>query len=967
VWGSVTEHRADDGRVSFRTNRAYVELAGNLHYKDQENGPWLETKEEFEIFDNGAIARHGPNRVILSPNANTPGAVDYQTLDGLRLRSHVVGLAYFERATGRSTWIALVKDSLGALVPPNQIIYADAFEGVRADIRYTYRKHGLEQDIVLLERIAPPSAFGLGEDSWLEVVSEFIEAPALTKLTRDLQSGRDEELRFGSSIIGIGKAFALDGADAAASAIVSKAWIQGERTYLTESLPFRQLRRLTAQLPDPQAALQKKQVLIGQVNDRRILPQPPTRKDKSERMMLASARPARRGVVIDYQTLSGGAVTNYNFVNSGTFFISGVLTLRGTNTIEGGAVFKFTNGATAYLNVASDAKIVWQTGPYSPAIFTGKDDNSVAAAISGSTGNPETNGFYASYALFFNGSTADPIQYAKISYASNALGFAETDVTVGNSQFFRCDKAIANDYAEMTMENLLMHRVGSAFYGDADLTIRGSHWTVHEANYLGQMTDTGAALGNFYVTNSLFVHTTNWLSRFNAYTNYCFRGTDSAIFQTLGAGAHYLAVNSPHRNAGTLNVSSDVLTARRGKTTYPPIILSDTITVSTTLSPQAQRDTDTPDIGFAYDAVDFAVNTLPITNATLTLTNGVVLASYGNHGLWVQDNASIVSVGSPTARNRICRFLTVQEQATNWGNGSVTANTIILASHFGANAGSASLRFTSFNLTADGGYPFWAFGTSVGYSSFAARDCEFICGTADIGGRTNDTIGLTNNFFWGVNAWFGNNPPTIFAYNNLFRGGSMLVEKSSPVNTWTFKDNAFDSLYLEDFGYETTNTHNAYIGGTGRLYPGTAPSDVTVSTLTYDPGPLGFWYQRTSSTLINSGSRSASSASLYHWTVNTNQVKETNSTVDIGYHYVALNGSNQPVDSDSDSYPDYREDYLDGDGSVDSGETDWNNADSDGDGLSDYLEVIQGRNPLVAGTVADTNGLINLKVYTPLK
>jgi Bacterial Ig domain/Fibronectin type III domain len=40
--------------------------------------------------------------------------------------------------------------------------------------------------------------------------------------------------------------------------------------------------------------------------------------------------------------------------------------------------------------------------------------------------------------------------------------------------------------------------------------------------------------------------------------------------------------------------------------------------------------------------------------------------------------------------------------------------------------------------------------------------------------------------------------------------------------------------------------------------------------------------------------------------------------------------------------------------------------DRDSDGVSDYIEYVEGRNPLVGGTVADTNGMVNLQVYTPL-
>jgi len=43
------------------------------------------------------------------------------------------------------------------------------------------------------------------------------------------------------------------------------------------------------------------------------------------------------------------------------------------------------------------------------------------------------------------------------------------------------------------------------------------------------------------------------------------------------------------------------------------------------------------------------------------------------------------------------------------------------------------------------------------------------------------------------------------------------------------------------------------------------------------------------------------------------------------------------------------------------------NADPDADGLTNLQEYLQGRNPIVAGTVSDTSGLINLQVYTVFK
>ena len=55
------------------------------------------------------------------------------------------------------------------------------------------------------------------------------------------------------------------------------------------------------------------------------------------------------------------------------------------------------------------------------------------------------------------------------------------------------------------------------------------------------------------------------------------------------------------------------------------------------------------------------------------------------------------------------------------------------------------------------------------------------------------------------------------------------------------------------------------------------------------------------------------------------QIKETNSIVDISYHYVATDANGKPIDTDSDGTPDYIED-ANGNGTVDSGETDWQSA-----------------------------------------
>jgi len=118
-------------------------------------------------------------------------------------------------------------------------------------------------------------------------------------------------------------------------------------------------------------------------------------------------------------------------------------------------------------------------------------------------------------------------------------------------------------------------------------------------------------------------------------------------------------------------------------------------------------------------------------------------------------------------------------------------------------------------------------------------------------------------------------------------------------------------------------------------------------------GPLGAYYYPTSgdsnslANLIGAGSRSASQAGLYHYTVREDLVPEGAADVSIGFHYVATDEEGVPLDTDQDCLPDYIED-ANGDGLPSSGETDWTAFDSDLDGMSDYTELMGSK--FLAGT-----------------
>ena len=166
VWEKVALVTDDAGNTSTVTN-SYTELATGVHRLDAATGQWVDSVPQFELFEGGVVARQTQHKVILAPNPNTPNAVDLLMSDNGRLVSHVVGLIYFDRASGKSVTLAVIKDAQGILQPGNQeVIFPDAFDGpFRASLRYRLSLAGLEQDVILEEQPAEPETFGLSSKS----------------------------------------------------------------------------------------------------------------------------------------------------------------------------------------------------------------------------------------------------------------------------------------------------------------------------------------------------------------------------------------------------------------------------------------------------------------------------------------------------------------------------------------------------------------------------------------------------------------------------------------------------------------------------------------------------------------------------------------------------------------------------------------------------------------------------------
>ena len=214
VWQRTAQELDTVTGKTVQRHHRYVELATGLNY--QKDGQWLPTREEIELLPTGfAVARQGPHQVIFSPNANSIPATDLLSVDGKRFQSRVLGIVCYDGATGASELIGELKDSVGELLPPNRVVYRDAFDGVRASIRLTYTRAGLEQDIILHERPSLPPGFP-PLTARLEVWTEFFDAPVpeqrryVVRQQIGMPAVTDVQLNFGELRIGRGKAFALE-------------------------------------------------------------------------------------------------------------------------------------------------------------------------------------------------------------------------------------------------------------------------------------------------------------------------------------------------------------------------------------------------------------------------------------------------------------------------------------------------------------------------------------------------------------------------------------------------------------------------------------------------------------------------------------------------------------------------------------------------------------------------------------
>ncbi|MDE3100331.1 MAG: hypothetical protein KGJ88_12745, partial [Verrucomicrobiota bacterium] len=651
TWLKIVKTTDANGNTILTTNKAYVEVATGLNYLGT-NGEYLPSREAIVAYPGGALAQFGQHRVIFANNINSSGAIDLQMPQtngapgGQEMKSEILGLAYYDTASGQSVLIGQVQDSQGQIVGSNQVVYPDAMSGVRVNVAYRYTKAGLSQDVVLLTQLPSPESFGLSSTSCvLQVLTEFSQAPTpVIQTVPGATNGvmTDETLVFGTGSGAMrmirGRAFLL-GTNSPAAA-VSKQWVTvSNRTVLVESVPLSAITNSLSKLPAFSRADLKPASgsPLYAVSSKRLLPAPRLACVDKEEMEVAKATPPNQGLVLDYYVVNGTLYSYYfggnNIPGGNTYLISGPVYCNYV-TLAGGAVIKYPNTTTAFIE--AEVGFNCQTSPYKPCVMTAADDNSSGENTSSDGGVIQAGG-YANPALRLDVNAT--VENVRICYGKEAISVAgSAAVTVQDSQFVNCIKGVNLDSgASASLTNCLLTSagVGSEYYygdllagGGSSATFGLYNCTLDNSNE-DQMVgygDDDSSPANVSANNSIFANVSyfgdgNLDGDFNGFWNT--QGTfgnepildsdGNSPFVQAGGGNYYVSGSSPLYNEYS---------------TPPPIDYShQSFSPTTPLGPQYYCD-GCLTLGYQYPRIDYLFSQTTV-NGNLTFQPGTVVAWQG--------------------------------------------------------------------------------------------------------------------------------------------------------------------------------------------------------------------------------------------------------------------------------------------------------------------------------------------------
>jgi len=577
-----------------------------------------------------------------------------------------------------------------------------------------------------------------------------------------------------------------------------------------------------------------------------------------------SILPTVRGGV---HTLVENMYNDFTFAGDMTYYIDHTIRFTGQTKIEGGTVVKFAPDSLAKI-VIENNNIVCDTGPYRPAIFTGRDNDNHGYYRS----EIEPAGFYGS-GISLEFTAGAPVTLKNLRFFNLGKGVSIDGAgtfNFYNCQFADCDTAISQAAvtANINLYNILFTGNTTAFAPDVSSTpnLLFQHITVDSCNkFVWTGTTPPIPTGSWQGANSLLINVSASIpGSFVNVGNTCkILASSTGVFHTgtdRVDGNYYLSDSSTYRAAGTTSINSTLLNELPQKTTRPPLFISwFGLKGSITLSPQVPRcSSSAPDIGYCYDALDYVLAGVFVLNGgQLEILPGTVVGfSYDwVLGLDLWEGSSIVAKGTASKPITFVPTTAVQEGPyVAWWPGMLVS---FIPDYWPNEQNSpppvVDFRFCNFYQSSGICHHFWGgrspvyFGdmTMSATSVLEARmqDCQFRSGWVNLGEPHSRVITPVdwggevipgsvlwqNNLFdrvninldpdtgtvhWGPREWFPN--PTVdlqlLATNNTFRGGFLaMAPVPASEGSWVFENNLFDKVvFAQDANLPLDFDYNAY-------------------------------------------------------------------------------------------------------------------------------------------------------------
>jgi len=481
------------GAVTPQTSRV-IRVGTGLNYLDP-TGVWRQSEDLIELTaDGGAAAVRGPHQVYFSAAGLTDdAALTIVTLSNRVFQSRVLGVYYFEPASGRSRLLAAPSgQAVAELHPPNQIVYRSAFnsEVLKADLRYTCAKSGFESELILTAqpKLSPSDCGFDAATALLQVRHQWLApTPRIKTITVGSAAGpevTDQILDFGDLWFPSGRAFLTDGSSSTdtnvasqisvaspggdgAGVPVAKQWQSGGATNtLTESVAWRSIAPELAGLP-PFAGPDFPGLHATAVPDQGLL-FPARGSVPRSGIRLAGAPYGTAGLTVNYQIISGGgqsltfqtqaagAGPQYLIDGSSDY---GPAYFGGSVIFEPGCLIQYVGGAYLLLY----GGVVCQGTPASPSVMTSGMDGQYGLLWSPWTG-PASAGDAGTALWLYYIDTNVTLSGMCVRYATTGIecngncGPGPTN-TVANCALYMCQTGLKAASGNLDIQNSFVNSV----------------------------------------------------------------------------------------------------------------------------------------------------------------------------------------------------------------------------------------------------------------------------------------------------------------------------------------------------------------------------------------------------------------------------------------------------------------------------------------------------------------------------